>query len=247
MSAYASPIPGASIYAGASLLAKTAYQKSLARINQQRGTTIRNAGFTSKIDPETGMVSGLAVDPNNKYGQFQQLNRNQAQQDESVRWQAQDRGLGTGGGLAAQMRNNVRYDFGKQDSDFATGLQQTLSGYTDQQTQAAQDRNSALYQAELAAAQAAQQNGDWSPTDYTGVELPDYGPGVSTVTAPVTGVKAGGGKKAVKSTVFKPTNPGWGAKSNVAKGLTPAGKKPAPKKILPPGQAKMAAAAKKKK
>lgn len=205
MSAYESSIPGGSVHAGAALLAKTAYQKTLARINQQRGSTIQQAGFTSQIDPNTGMVSGLAVDPNNQYGDFQTLNRNQAQQDESSRWTAQSRGLGTGGGLAAQMRNQTRFDFGKQDAALATGLQGALSGYTDQQTQAANERDAALYQAELAAAQAAQQGNDWSPTDYSGLDFIPYGvndPGATA--APATGVKAGAAKPAAKAPVKKP-------------------------------------------
>lgn len=175
MSAYETTIPGASVYGGAALLAKTAYQKSLARLNQQRGTTIRNAGFRADIDPTTGMVKGLGVDQTNMYGDFQQLNRQQAQQDESVRWGAQERGLGTGGGLAAQMRSGVRYGFGAQDAKFGMDLQGALSGYSDQQVQMGQTRDAALYEAELAAAREAQQNQDWSPTDYTGITPPDYG------------------------------------------------------------------------
>ena len=79
MSAYETNIPGGSIYAGAATLAKTAYQKALARLNQQRGTTIRNAGFKANINADTGMVEGLGVDQTNMYGDFQQLNRQQAQ------------------------------------------------------------------------------------------------------------------------------------------------------------------------
>lgn len=190
MAAYETNIPGGSVYAGAALLAKTAYQKALARINQQRGTTIRNAGFKADIDPTTGMVKGLGVDQTNMYGDFQQLNRQQAQQDESVRWGAQERGLGTGGGLAAQMRNNVRYGFGAQDAKLGTDLQGALTGYSDQQVQYGQQRDAALYEAELAAAREAQQNEQWSPTDYTGMETPEYGqeqwagPGIAEVTPP---------------------------------------------------------------
>lgn len=190
MSAYETNIPGGSIYAGAALLAKTAYQKALARLNQQRGTTIRNAGFKADIDPETGMVKGLGVDQTSMYGDFQQLNRQQAQRDEQARWGAQERGLGSGGGLAAQLRNNVRYDFGAQDAKLGTDLAGALAGFSDQQVQYGQQRDAALYEAQLAAAREAQQNEMWSPTDYGDMELPEYGetawdedPGMANVTA----------------------------------------------------------------
>jgi hypothetical protein len=206
MSTYETSIPGASVYGGAALLANTAYQKSLARLNQQRGDTIQQGGFGAEIDPTTGMVKGLHVDPYSKTGAFQMLNRDQAQQDEASRWQAQSRGLGTGGGLAAQMRNNTRFGFGKQDADLVGGINSALAGYTDQQTQAAQQRDSALYQAELAATQQAQQGEDWSPTDYSGLDLTPYGMNAPDATpAPVTGVKAGPAKKpAAKTATMKP-------------------------------------------
>lgn len=223
MAAYETNIPGSSIYAGAALLAKTAYQKALARLNEQRGTTIRQAGFKANINPETGLVEGLGVDQSSMYGDFQQLNRQQAQQDEQSRYAAQERGLGAGGGLAAQLRNNVRYGFGKQDADFGTGLQSTLAGYADQQVQAGQSRDAALYEAQLAAAREAQQNALWSPTDYGDMETPVYGDPGPTGGTGVTGVKAGGAVPGVnygKNSFYAPVAP-----------------KPAPapkKKILPP-------------
>lgn len=172
---YETSIPGASVSGGAALLAKTAYQKSLARLNDQRGTRLYRAGFEGDINAETGVIDNVRASQTNKYGEFQQLNRNQAMQDESLRNQGIERGLGTGGGLAAQQRSYARYGYGMQDAAFGRSLTGDLAGFQDQQTGAAQDRDAALYQAELAAAQAAQQNGDWSPTDYTGMEQPDYG------------------------------------------------------------------------
>lgn len=207
MSAYETSIPGGSIYAGAALLAKTAYQKSLARLNQQRGDTIRNAGFRADIDPETGLVKGLGVDQTNMYGDFQQLNRQQAMQDESVRNAAQERGLGAKGGLAAQMRSNVRYGFGAQDAKFGTDFQGALAGFDDAQMQAGQNRDAALYEAQLAAAREAQQNEMWSPTDYSGMPDTDYGPGVAQVTAPITGVKAGAAPTYSKNSFYTPVAP----------------------------------------
>jgi hypothetical protein len=226
VSAYETSIPGASVYAGADLLAKTAYQKSLARINQQRGDTIRQAGFTANIDPTTGMVAGLGVDPNNQYGDFQGIRRDHALQDESARWAGQARGLGTGGGLAAQLRNNIRFGFGRDDAKFGQDLSGALAGYTDQQVQAGQTRDAALYQAELAAAQQAQQNGDYSPTDYSSLPVTKYG---------VNDAGDGGDPSAPKGNPWD----GYGgtAKTGVKSGTWTAPKKPSStpaKKILPP-------------
>ena len=92
------------------------------------------------------------------------------------------------------MRGNVRYGFGAQDAKFGTDLQGALSGYSDQQVQFGQQRDAALYEAQLGAARETQQNALWSPTDYSGMEQAVYGedPVVDTVTPPRvnTGVKA---------------------------------------------------------
>jgi hypothetical protein len=186
MSAYESSIPGASVYGGAALLAKTAYQKSLARLQDLQGTRLNQAGFEGDINAETGVVQNIRASQTNQHGDFQQLNRSQAQGFEGARNQGISRGLGTGGGLAAQLQNEQRYQSGLQDANFGRSLTGDLAGYQDQLTQAAQQRNSALYQAELAAAQAAQQNGDWSPTNYSGMDQTPYGdttPSAPPVTA----------------------------------------------------------------
>jgi len=210
---YETSIPGASVYGGAALLAKTAYQKSLARLNDQRGTRLYQAGFEGNINAETGVIDNVRASQTNKYGEFQQLNRNQAMQDESLRNQGIERGLGTGGGLAAQQRSNARYGYGMQDAAFGRSLTGDLAGFQDQQTGAAQDRDAALYQAELAAAQAAQQNGDWSPTNYTGMEQPNYGDnfpdqGDGTPDAGAPGGNKGNNKPGtMKKSNMKSTNP----------------------------------------
>lgn len=177
MSTYDTPIPGVAQYGQAALTAKTAYQNALTRLNQQRSQTLRSYGFQGDINAATGVVQNVHTDPNNPYGQFQQLNAQQADAEQAAMFGAQERGLGTGGGLAAQIRNKVHSTFGGQDAALGQGLIDQLGQYQDQQNQAATSRDSALYQSELAAAQQAIQGGDFNPGDYSGIDWTAYGSG----------------------------------------------------------------------
>jgi hypothetical protein len=158
------------LYGQAALAAKTAYANALARLNQRRSSLLRSSGFAGDIDPETGVVRNMRVDGSSKYGAFQLLNRDQAGRAEQVRWLGIERGLGSGGGLAAQMRNNARFDFGREDSDFAQNLTESLASLQDEQTSAAYARDRALYMAELEAARLAIQGGDFNPADFSGLD-----------------------------------------------------------------------------
>lgn len=175
MATYSTPIPGVPQYGQAALAAKTAYQNTLARINQKRSSLLRSGGFAGDINSETGVVDNMRVDGSSKYGALQQLNRSQAMRDEAARWSGVERGLGAGGGLAAQLRNQTRFDFGREDSDLAQGLLEGLSGLQDEQTSAAYQRDAALYQAQLEAARMAIQNGDFNPADFSGLDYPGLG------------------------------------------------------------------------
>jgi hypothetical protein len=183
MATYDSAIPGGSQIGQAALAAKTAYQQALARINQKRGSALRQYGFQGDIDPTSGVLRNTRVDPNNQYGAFQMANRSQASRDEQTRNAALERGLGSGGGLAAQLRERGRFDFGREDAEIGTGLIEGLAGYQDEQNQAGYARDSALYQAELEAARFGIQNEDWSPTDYSGLDIPEYGSTVDPVVS----------------------------------------------------------------
>lgn len=171
MSSYESPygaegkvssIPGGSVYARAALMANNMYQKRLADLTKQRQQTMITAGYRGNIDPKTGLIGGLQVDPNAKYGQLQMLNRSQGNQMYDVVGSNLERGLGAGGGLAAQQMSNARFGWGQQDADFARGFQDTLSGFDRSQQDYLYERDRALYEAELQAAQFAQQNGDFT-------------------------------------------------------------------------------------
>jgi hypothetical protein len=170
------PIPGMSGstgYAQGNLDATKAYQNTLARLNQQRLSTLQQYGYTGQVDPNNGTLSGIAVDQHNPYGNLQQMLRGNAIQDQQAQWSAQDRGLR--GGLANQMVSNLKYGEGQASANLGTSLQDALSGFQDQQSQAAYDRDSALYAAEQSAAEQAMLNGLFNQADYSGLDVPDYG------------------------------------------------------------------------
>lgn len=168
MATYSTPIPGVPQYGQAALAAKTAYGNALARLNQRRGSLLRSSGFAGDIGADTGVVRNVRVDGSNVYGGLQQLNRSQAMRDEQARWSGIERGLGSGGGLAAQIRNQGRFDFGREDANFAQQLTESLAGLQDEQNSAGYARDAALYQAQLEAARMAIQNGDFNPADLDG-------------------------------------------------------------------------------
>ncbi len=176
MATYSTPIPGVPQYGQAALAAKTAYGNTLTRLNQQRSSLLRKSGFAGDINAESGVVTNMRVDGSSRYGGLQQLNRSQAMRDDQARWSGIERGLGAGGGLAAQMRNQSRFDFGREDADFAQGLLESLSGFQDEQNSAAYSRDAAMYQAELEAARLAIQQQQFNQANFRD---PDPGPAPS--------------------------------------------------------------------
>jgi hypothetical protein len=196
--AYDAPIPGGPLFAQAALAAKTAYQNTVARLNQQRSGLLRQKGYLGDVTAE-GTVSNVRVDPNSMYGEFQLANRDQAFRDESAVQAGLQRGLGMGGGLAAQQRNRTRFAFGAEDANLGTSLVEGLAGFQDAQTGAAQERDRALWMAELEGARSAIQEEDFNPANLEGLDIPEYGnvpAGGVTPTNPFTKAKTSSAKKA---------------------------------------------------
>jgi hypothetical protein len=144
------PIPGASGYASAEVMANNAYQKALAQINRNRMNTLLNYGYTGTVNPDTGVVDNVHVDPNAMHGQLQDLFHSQGVQDQQAAFGAEDRGLR--GGLAHQAESELRFQHGSQDTALAQALQGSLSDLQDQQQGAGETRDAALWQAEQDAA-----------------------------------------------------------------------------------------------
>ena len=176
------PIPNLGNYADIALQAKTAYQQALAQINSQRQGALRSFGYTAGIDPNTGMLTDMKVDPNNPYGQYEQMLNTHAQTSEQAKYSAEARGLGHGG-LAAQGITAEQRSFGADASQLGQNLIAQLEGLQAQQQQA-QTYNDALYQAELAAARDAILNQQFNTPDASGASdggFPGYDPTTQTV------------------------------------------------------------------
>lgn len=195
-----SPIPlGTGDYATAAATANQAYQNALASINGQRQQALGSFGYTGTIDPATGQITNMAVDPNNPYGQYQQLLSQGASDQQGVQAADAARGIGSatgarGGGLAAQGLTAAKLNFGGQSAALGENLMSTLSGLTSQQQDASDTMNNALWQAELASAQGAIQGQNFDPADMTGI-TDQPAPGGS-VPAPVTSLTPNLGKAA---------------------------------------------------
>jgi|SRR5579884_449168 len=166
------PIPGMDTYAGADINATNAYNNALARINQNRLSTMRQFGYTGTVDPTSGVITNMAVDPNNQYGNLQQLLRNSALQAQQDQFAAQDRGLH--GGLANQAVSNDKYAFGLGSQQLGTQLTDALSSLQDQQDSAAYTRDAALQDAENQATLAAIAAGNFNTADFSDVTTPPY-------------------------------------------------------------------------
>lgn len=185
-----SPIPLATgDYATAAATANAAYQQALASINNQRQQALQSFGYTGQIDPTTGQLTNMAVDPHNPYGQYQQMLAQGAGDQRAVLANSMARGLGSvtgarGGGLAAQDLTNAKLAFGANSANLGQSLMGTLGDLTSQQSQAQTDMNNALWNAELASAQNAISNQDFNPADFSGIA--DKAPSGGKVPAPQT-------------------------------------------------------------
>lgn len=168
-------IPGASVYGQSVALAKRAYQQALARINQQRSSTLRNYGYQADVDADTGTYKNLRVDPGNQYGLYQKMLRDHALRGEQAKDIAISRGLSMSGGLGAQYETQLRRDFGDESSQLGQTLSQLLFQLQDQHSQAKWDYDSALWQAQLEAARGAVESGDFSDSGYDWGSASDYG------------------------------------------------------------------------
>lgn len=175
IAAGASPIPlQGGDYATAAATANEAYQNALASINGQRQQALQSFGYTGTIDPTTGQLTNMQVDPHNPYGQYQQMLAGGAADQRGVLANSMARGLGSvtgsrGGGLAAQGETAVKNAFGANSAALGEALTGTLSGLTEQQQGAQDTMNNALWQAELASAQNNISGGNFDPANFSGV------------------------------------------------------------------------------
>lgn len=187
---YTTPVPGATGYEAASLAATTAYEKALARLNQERQDTLRQYGYGGSIDPATGVVTNVHVDANLPYGAYQTARQTHADAYEAARQSAQDRGIH--GGLANQGLTRLRRGFGAEDAQMGTALTGALGGFQDQQNTAAYARDSALADAQIQAARDAIQQQMFNQANLDGLDTPS-GPDWQSIIDQLLGGGDGGG------------------------------------------------------
>lgn len=154
-------IPGSALIAQATLEAKKRYQTRVADLGKQRSSIFLQSGFTGDVDSETGLTKNLRTDPFNQYGQFQMLNRAQALRSQQAQGENIGRGLGSGGGLAAQNMGNAQFLSGQEDAAFGQSLNDMLQGLVRNQQDYKYEYDSALYQAQLEGARMAIDQGDY--------------------------------------------------------------------------------------
>jgi hypothetical protein len=159
--AYYAPPQESTLAAENYAAANDAYRKALARLNQQRTGLLRQYGYMGDVDPSTGMVKNVRVDAGNSFGQLQQLLHGQALEDQNAEYAAEDRGLV--GGLAHQGEQELHYQHQAQSGDLANTLMANLAGYDDQQQQAKEALDQALFDLQHQAVQDAINNSDFNP------------------------------------------------------------------------------------
>lgn len=205
------PIPGVAGYAGAAALATRAYNNTLAQLNQQRQAALQSYGYLGSIDPTSGTITNVRVDPMNPFGQLQTMLRSQAQEDQTARYASQDRGLV--GGLANQQLSDLHYQHGGQSAQLGTTFANQLADFQNQQTGAAYTRDEALWNAEQLAAEQAIQNQDFTPANPND---PSAGPAPDTTSTVGSGSTSTPLTNGVPGTVNRLA----GARSSVGAGNT---------------------------
>lgn len=218
-------IPGGALIAQAQLAAKQRYQQRLAGMNKQRQGVARTGGYKMDVSDD-GLVKNWRVDPYNQYGQFQLLNRAQATEGQNVAGANLDRGLGAGGGLAAQNLNDARFGWGQQDAALGQSLVDQLGRIDEDQQGAKYEMDQSLWQLQLQALQMASQDGDYG---YGGGDWDygDDGAGSDLFTSPV-GADFSGVTKLLNKKAKAKAKP-------LPKGTPNFQPKPKPKAMLPKG------------
>lgn len=165
MATYQTPIPGAAGYAGAAALAQRAYENAMARFNQQRADTLLKYGYRKDA------AGHLQVDANNELGQYQQMLKGEAAQNQGLTRAQAASGWGGSSGFLGAQKENLSYAQGGEQLALGQNLQGDLTGISQNEQDAAYQRDAALYQAQEAAAQAAIQQRAFDPADYSNLPV----------------------------------------------------------------------------
>lgn len=168
MSTYSTNIPGAPGYEQANLLARRAYENAMNRLSQRRSRSLQSYGYTRDD------AGNLSVDPNNEYGQYQQMLRGENQQSHGLERAQHASGWGSGSGYFGAQRDELQHAQGGEQARLGTSLADELAGISQDETDAAYTRDQNLYGNMQDATREAINQGNFNPADYGGIDVP-YG------------------------------------------------------------------------
>lgn len=168
MSTYQTPIPGAPGYGQANLLARRAYENAMSRFAQRRAQRLLHYGYTRDAQ------GNLSVDPNNEYGQYQQMLRGQDVSSRRLDRYQRASGWGEGSGYLGAAREDLQREQGGQGAALGQALAGELADISQGEQGAEYERDRALYQNELEAARDAINQGNFNPANYGDLDVP-YG------------------------------------------------------------------------
>lgn len=174
-----SVIPGASTYLAQESQAQQAYE-------QAQNTLLSNR---NSLYHQYGLTSDGSVDPNDQYGQYQTLLGNEGSALDSADQSALDRGLGTGG-LAMQGEQSLRQGQGEQNLAFQQQVDQAGQDYAGGLANASEARDTSINQAELSAAIAAANAGQYDIPTAAAVKTASGSPAAKTTAAKTALVKS---------------------------------------------------------
>ena len=213
-----SSIPGAYDIAGADALALKAYQNALAQVNQGRTATLQQYGYLGDINPTTGELTNLRVDPHNPYGAYQQMLKGGDQAKLAAEYAAQGRGLGSGG-LAAQGITAAHQQFGADSAQMGQNIMNSLEGLQQTQTDAQQTYNDALWQAQQQATAQAIAAGAFDTAPAAPAQPYGQGATGSALPKPTTSAPKTTTTKRPTSSSVKVTANKTGASANKKQGI----------------------------
>ncbi len=166
----------------------------MSRLQKQRSSTLLKYGYNRDA------TGNLSVDPNNEYGSYQQMLKGESGQVEGLGRAQAASGWGGESGYLGQQREDLAHAQGGEQAALGQGLTGELTAVDQGEEDAAFNKDSALYQAQLDAANRAADANQFNPADYSGLNQPEYGADVTT--PPV----AKGPGKAPKAVPKKVTN-----------------------------------------
>lgn len=177
------PIPGSSVYLGESNAALQAYQSAQNQLLSQRNSLYH----------QYGLLSDGSVDPNNQFGDYQELLGSEGSALDAADNDALGRGLGTGG-LAMQGETSLKNQQGSEQLGFQNEVDQAGSDYSNGLENAGSTYSGALNSAYMDAVNAAIAAGAFNtappPTDNSKTPPPPVAPKTGSTPASSAAAKA---------------------------------------------------------